>query len=106
MGGLGKAAQIDRPWRCRDTRQRGSRFAVFTCVSIIVEGEGPMAVLVVAQRGQGGQTGVESRPGGGHVHRGLRGAAAVGEMLRPLGLAHQAFERETEVMMSPDHTAH
>lgn len=70
--------------------------AVFTCVSVIVQSEGPVAVLVVAQRGQRGQTRVKSSLRGGHIHGGLRRAAAVGEMLRPLGLAHQAFHRRQD----------
>lgn len=67
--------------------------AIFTCVSIVVEHEGLVSMLVVAQGGQRGQTGVESSARGGHVHGGLRGAAAGREVLRPLGLAHQAFHR-------------
>lgn len=70
--------------------------AIFTCVSIIVESEGLVSVLVVAQWGQRGQAGVKSSPRGRHVHGGLRGAAAGREMLRPLGLTHQAFHRSRD----------
>lgn len=63
----------------------------FTCVSVVVQSEGLVAVLVVAQWGQRGQTGVKSSLEGGHVDRGLRRSAALGEVLGPLGLAHQAF---------------
>lgn len=69
---------------------------MFTCVSVVVQGEGLVAVLVVAQRGQRGQTGVKPSVDGRHVDGGLRRAAAVGEMLRPLGLAHQAFHRRED----------
>lgn len=75
---------------------RGDPVAIFTCVSIIVEGEGLVSVLVVAQWGQRGQTGVKPGLRGRHIHGGLRGAAAGGEMLRPLGLTHQAFHRSRD----------
>lgn len=65
-------------------------------MSIIVQSEGLVAVLVVAQWGQRGQTGVKSSLRGGHIDRGLRRAAALGEMLRPLILAHQAFHRRKD----------
>lgn len=70
--------------------------AIFTCVSIIVQSEGLVSVLVVAQWGQRGQTGVKSSLRGGHIHGGLRGAAAGREVLRPLGLTHQAFHRSED----------
>lgn len=70
--------------------------AIFTCVSIIVQSEGLVAVLVVAHWGQRGQGGVEPSQRGRHVNGGLRRAGALGEMLRPLVLAQQAFRRRGE----------
>lgn len=76
-------------------------------MSVVVQSEGLVAVLVVAQGGQRGQAGVKSSLDGGHIDGGLRRAAAVGEVLRPLGLAQQAFQgREDTTVRSPDHTAH
>lgn len=66
--------------------------AIVTCVSIVVHREGLVAVLAVAQRGQGDQTGVIFYQGGNHINRRLRSATTVREILRPLGLTHQAFD--------------
>lgn len=70
--------------------------AIFTCVSIIAESERLVSMLVVAQWGQRGQAGVKSSPRGRHIDGGLRRATAGGEMLRPLGLTHQAFHRRKD----------
>lgn len=67
-----------------------------TCVSTVVHGEGLVAVLAVAQRGQGGQIWVVFSLSGNHINGGLRGAGAVGEVLRPLRLSHQAFEKRKD----------
>lgn len=72
-----------------------------TCVSIIVQTQGSVAVLTVAQRGHRHQTGVIFSFRGYHINGGLGSATAVWEILRPFRLTHQSFEREkTETMMS------
>lgn len=65
-----------------------------TCVSIIVEREGSVAVLTVAQRGERGQPGVIFSLSSHHINGRLRGTAALGKMFRPLRLTHHAFVRE------------
>lgn len=59
---------------------------------VIGEGERSVAELAVAQRGQRGQTRVIFSLRAHHVDGGLRRAAALWEILRPLGLTHQAFD--------------
>lgn len=66
---------------------------VATCVSVIVQSERCVAVLTVAQWGQRNQTGVIFCLGGHHINRWLWITTAVGEILGPLGLAHQTFDR-------------
>lgn len=61
---------------------------------VIVQSEGAVAVLTVAQWGQRGQTGVIFRLGGYQINWGLRCTAAVGKIRGPLGLTHQAFGEE------------
>lgn len=61
---------------------------ILTCVSIIVESEGLVAMVVVAKGGQRGETGLVFSLRGHHINRGLRRPTAVGEALRPLGLTH------------------
>lgn len=73
-----------------------SRLPIFTCVSIIAECERLVSMLVVAQWGQRGQAGVKSSKRGRHIDGGLRRATAGGEVLRPLGLTHQAFHRRKD----------
>ena len=68
--------------------------AIVTCVSIVGQSEGPVAVLTVAQWGQRDQTGVVFSLGGNHIHGGLRCTTAVREKLGPLGLTHQTFDGE------------
>ncbi len=70
--------------------------AIVTCVSVIVQTEGLVAVLTVAQRGQRDQTRVIFSLGGYHINRGLRSTTAVGKMLRPLRLTHQALDRRKD----------
>lgn len=80
--------------------------AIVTCMSIIVQSEGLVAVLTVAQRGHRDQTGVIFSLSAYYINWGLGSTTAVREILRPLTLTHQAFDREkTETMMSPNHTA-
>ena len=67
--------------------------AIVTCVSVVVQSEGLVSVLAVAQRGQRDQTGVIFSLGGYYVNGGLRVTTAVGEILRPLSLTHQAFNK-------------
>lgn len=69
---------------------------IVTCVSVIIESEGPVAVLTVAHRGQWDQTGVIFSLRGYHINRGLRITTAVREILRPLRLTHQAFGRRKD----------
>lgn len=69
---------------------------IFTCVSVIVEREGLVAVLTVAQWGQRDQTGVIFSLRGYHINGGLRSTTAVSEILRPLSLTHQAFDRRKD----------
>lgn len=77
--------------------------AIFTCVSIIVQSEGLVSMLAVSQWGQRDQTGVILSLRGYHINGGLRSTTAFREILRPLGLAHQAFDRRTtETIMSPN----
>lgn len=64
---------------------------ILTCVPVVGEGERSVAELAVAQWGHRGQTGVIFSLRAHHVDRGLRRATALWEVLRPLGLAHQAF---------------
>lgn len=61
---------------------------ILTCVSIIAESEGLVAMVVVAKWGQRGETGLVFSLRGHHINRGLRRPTAVGEVLRPLGLTH------------------
>lgn len=75
---------------------RGQLAAIFTCVSVIVHIEGFVAVLTVAQWGQRDQTGVIFSLRGDHINRGLRSTTAVREILWPLSLAHQAFDRRKD----------
>lgn len=67
-----------------------------TCVSVVVQSEGLVAVLAVAQWGQRDQTRVIFSLGGYHINRGLRSTTTVGEILRPLGLTHQAFDKRKD----------
>lgn len=78
---------------------------IFTCVPIIGEGERSVAKLAVAQWGHWGQTGVIFSLCAHHVDRGLRRTTALWEILRPLGLTHQAFltgrkDRSSDVTQS------
>lgn len=61
---------------------------ILTCVSIIVEREGLVAMVVVAKRGQRGETGLVFSLRGHHINRGLPRPTTVGEVLRPLVLTH------------------
>lgn len=54
--------------------------AIVTCVSVVVQCEGLVAVLAVAQRGQRNQTGVIFSLGGYHINGGLRGTTTVREI--------------------------
>lgn len=62
-------------------RGRDQLAAIVTCMSVIVQSEGLVAVLTVAQWSQRDQTGVIFSLGGYHVNRGLRSTTAVGEVL-------------------------
>lgn len=70
--------------------------AIVTCVSVIVQAEGLVAVLTVAQWGQGDQTGVIFSLSGNHINGGLRSTTAVRKILRPLRLTHQAFNKRKD----------
>lgn len=77
---------ITREAACIPSREQ--LLIILTCVSIIVESEGPVAMVVVAKWGQRGETGLIFSLRGHHINRGLRRPTAVGEVLRPLGLTH------------------
>lgn len=57
-----------------------ARVSTVTCVSAIIQGEGPVGVLTIAQRGHRNKTGVVFSLCGYHIHWRLRSTAAVREI--------------------------
>lgn len=81
--------------------------AIVTCVPVIVQREGLVAVLAVAKRSHRAQSGVVFSLGGYHIDWGLCGTTTIWEIIWPLALTNQAFDRRKKVtVMSFNHTAH
>ena len=62
--------------------------AVVTCMSVVVEAEGFVAVLAITEGGKRAQAGVILCLDRCHVNRRLGLTTTVWEVIRPLGLAY------------------